>query len=125
MGERPTKTCASCGREIVWRKKWERDWEGVKYCSQACRRAGVGGVDRELEEAILRLLAERGAGKTICPSEAAKVVGGAEESSWRALMEPARRAARRLVASGKCRVLQGGREVDPSRARGAIRIGSV
>lgn len=34
----PTKPCAECGRTITWRKKWERDWESVKYCSEACRR---------------------------------------------------------------------------------------
>ncbi len=33
----PTKVCACCGREFTWRKKWERDWEGVKFCSDACR----------------------------------------------------------------------------------------
>ncbi|MDE2335531.1 MAG: DUF2256 domain-containing protein [Rhodospirillales bacterium] len=33
----PTKPCAACGRPIVWRKKWSRDWENVKYCSARCR----------------------------------------------------------------------------------------
>ncbi|MGA1223279.1 MAG: DUF2256 domain-containing protein [Phycisphaerales bacterium] len=36
----PPKDCISCGRPFTWRKKWERDWEGVKYCSDACRRRG-------------------------------------------------------------------------------------
>jgi hypothetical protein len=36
----PTKTCAACGRPFTWRKKWERDWENVRYCSDACRRKG-------------------------------------------------------------------------------------
>jgi hypothetical protein len=34
----PVKVCAVCGREFVWRKKWERVWEAVRYCSDACRR---------------------------------------------------------------------------------------
>jgi len=34
----PTKPCTVCGRPIAWRKKWERDWDQVKYCSEACRR---------------------------------------------------------------------------------------
>ncbi len=34
----PTKMCAACQRAFVWRKKWARDWERVKYCSDACRR---------------------------------------------------------------------------------------
>ncbi|MFZ9874105.1 MAG: DUF2256 domain-containing protein [Candidatus Methylacidiphilales bacterium] len=37
-GNLPAKTCLHCGRPFSWRKKWERDWENVKYCSDACRR---------------------------------------------------------------------------------------
>lgn len=33
----PTKPCAACGRPFAWRKKWERDWEQVKFCSDRCR----------------------------------------------------------------------------------------
>jgi hypothetical protein len=33
----PTKVCATCGRPFAWRKKWERDWANVKYCSDRCR----------------------------------------------------------------------------------------
>jgi hypothetical protein len=35
----PVKTCAVCGRPFAWRKKWARDWERVKYCSDRCRAA--------------------------------------------------------------------------------------
>ncbi len=42
----PSKICASCGRPFVWRLKWRRDWEGVRYCSQKCRRAGDGAARR-------------------------------------------------------------------------------
>lgn len=34
----PPKTCERCGRPFEWRKKWERDWDNVKYCSEKCRR---------------------------------------------------------------------------------------
>lgn len=34
----PSKTCAHCGRPFAWRRRWARDWEQVKYCSDACRR---------------------------------------------------------------------------------------
>lgn len=114
------KTCASCGRRIEWRKKWERDWDQVRYCSSACRKHGVNPTDEALEEQILGLLDARGAGKTICPSEAARAVGA--EDTWRDLMEPARRAARRLVAEGRVEITQKGHVVDPSTAKGAIRI---
>ncbi|AWM39346.1 DUF2256 domain-containing protein [Gemmata obscuriglobus] len=33
----PSKTCAVCGRPFTWRKKWERCWDHVRYCSEACR----------------------------------------------------------------------------------------
>ncbi len=29
----------------MWRKKWEKDWEQVIYCSERCRR-GKGQADR-------------------------------------------------------------------------------
>jgi hypothetical protein len=34
----PVKTCPVCQRPFVWRKKWERCWEEVRYCSEKCRR---------------------------------------------------------------------------------------
>lgn len=116
------KTCQSCGRTIQWRKKWERDWDEVRYCSAGCRKRGVSDVDRRLESTILDLLAQRARTSTICPSDAARAVGGQDEDTWRDLMEPARRAARRLVDRGEVVITQGGKVVDPSTARGAIRI---
>ena len=117
------KICKTCGRAFAWRKKWEKDWDVVKYCSDACRGSKTGDADTALEAAILGLLAERGRDKTICPSEAAKVVGGKDERrDWEGLMEPARAAARRLVAAGKIVITQGGQVVDASTAKGAIRL---
>ena len=121
------KTCAACGRTITWRKKWERDWDNVKFCSDACRSHKPGTQDKLLEETILRLLHERGAGKTVCPSEAARTVAGDGELSgdreqWEPMMEPARAAARRLVAAGRIVITQGGHTVDASTAKGAIRL---
>jgi len=118
------KTCASCGRRIEWRKKWADNWDAVKYCSDACRRRKVTKVDRELEAKILELLGQRAATATICPSDAARAVGatGDDPEGWRDLMEPARRAARRLVATDVVTITQGGQPVDPSTARGPIRI---
>ena len=112
------RTCVVCGRRIEWRKKWERDWDRVRYCSDACRRAGLTALDRDLEERIRTLLDARAATATICPSDVAR----AAAEDWRPLMEPVRRAARRLVAAGEVDIVQGGRVVDPSTARGPIRI---
>jgi hypothetical protein len=33
----PAKVCLVCGRPFSWRKRWERVWEDVKYCSDRCR----------------------------------------------------------------------------------------
>lgn len=76
-------------------------------------------TERLLEQTVLSLLAQRAEGATICPSEAARAVGGEQ---WRDLMEPARAAARRLVDAGEVEVTQGGRVVDPATARGPIRV---
>jgi hypothetical protein len=35
--ERDTKVCARCGRPFTWRRKWARDWDQVRYCSDRCR----------------------------------------------------------------------------------------
>lgn len=119
VSERPTKVCVVCGREIQWRKKWERDWESVKYCSDACRRGTGMARVAELEAAIMTLLTARARGTTICPSEAARAV---DRDDWRPLVQPARAAARRLVDRGLIEITQSGRIVDPSTARGAIRL---
>ena len=36
----PQKVCAHCGLPFTWRRKWARDWDQVKYCSDRCRQAG-------------------------------------------------------------------------------------
>ncbi|MBK98384.1 MAG: hypothetical protein CL672_06285 [Balneola sp.] len=36
--ELPTKICPVCDRPFAWRKKWKKDWDQVKYCSDRCRR---------------------------------------------------------------------------------------
>lgn len=81
-----------------------------------------GQTDQRLERAILELLEDRGPTATICPSDAARAVYEGEGDGWRALMEPARRAVRRLVTAGEVEVTQGGRSVEPATARGPIRI---
>jgi hypothetical protein len=111
--DRPTphkeKLCKNCKRPFHWTEQNARDWDILKFCSEACSGHHPGEKDTALEAAILQLLAERDAdgdgSKTICPSEAAKLVAGeprnkshAARRDWEALMEPARSAARRLGA---------------------------
>lgn len=107
---------------MEWRGSWAKNWDTVRYCSDRCRRRKVTPADRELEATMLELLDRRAGGATICPSEVARAVGGDE---WRELMEPARSAARRLVEAGEVEITQGGRVVEPSTAKGPIRIRMV
>ena len=37
------KTCPVCGRPFSWRKKWEKVWDEVKYCSDKCKKQKHGG----------------------------------------------------------------------------------
>ena len=43
----PSKPCVACGRDMTWRKSWAKNWEQVKYCSDACRahKTGTGQAD--------------------------------------------------------------------------------
>ena len=91
-------------------------------CSRACAAAGLDDTDDALARAIVTLLSARARGATICPSEACRAVFGDVDSAH---MERTRRAARRLVASGAIVITQGGAVVDPSRARGPIRLRRV
>ena len=75
----------------------------------------------DAEAAILGLLARRDPGKTICPSDAARALGG--DAGFGPLMPLVRDAARALVAARRIEVTQSGRVVDLDRARGPIRLG--
>jgi hypothetical protein len=122
MTRQDEKICLSCGRVMTLRKKWSRNWDEVRYCSDACRRRKVSDIDLRLQQTILELLAARPPSASICPSEAARAI---DPTNYDALMEPARRAARRLVARNLVVITQGDRVVDPSTARGPIRIRRV
>ena len=108
------RVCAACGRRMPASAAADARW-----CSAACRKHRVDETDAALERTIDELLDQRARDATICPSEAARAVGG---DDWRDLMEPARRAARRLVAAGEAEITQKGVVVDPSTAKGPIRI---
>lgn len=71
------------------------------------------------QRAVLTLLEERGVGKTICPSEAARRLS---PHDWRRRMEEVNHAVRGLADAGRIEVRQGGCKVDPARVKGPIRI---
>lgn len=79
-----------------------------------------GDLDARLADHILRLVNERGPGKTICPSEAARAERG---DDWRSLMKPVRRAAQKLAREGSIAIYRKGKPVDPDTVKGVIRLG--
>lgn len=116
--DRQEKICATCGRRFEWRRKWADVWDEVRYCSRGCK-GGPTRLDRKVEERLLEMAGARSPGATLCPSEVARDLF--PEGEWRSEMERVRRAGRRLAAAGRLEVTQGGRVVDFSDARGAIR----
>jgi uncharacterized protein DUF3253 len=77
-------------------------------------------MSEQLRETILRLARERGPSKSICPSDAAREIGG---EKWRDLMDDARDTARELARRGDVVITQGDDVLDPDATwRGPIRI---
>ncbi|MFN3197422.1 MAG: DUF3253 domain-containing protein [Bradymonadia bacterium] len=113
------KTCVVCGRRIEWRRKWADQWHEITRCSERCRKMRLDKTDEALEEALIAMARARGRRKSFMLSEAAQKVS---PLGWMPLMERTLMAARRLVARGELLMLQGGRAVDPSTARGAVHL---
>lgn len=74
---------------------------------------------RNRAAASIRDLLRQRNGKTICPSETARAIGGAD---WRDLMPLVREVASGLVDQGQVIAQQKGQEVDIAAARGPIRL---
>ncbi|MDJ0362671.1 DUF3253 domain-containing protein [Rhodococcus sp. H29-C3] len=79
----------------------------------------MSSTDLRIEQKIRELLDARARDATICPSDVARAMS---DNDWRDLMEPVRKAARRLVDAGEVEITQKGSVVDPSTAKGPIRI---
>ncbi len=77
------------------------------------------GQRQRLAAAIRVLLRHRKPEATICPSDAARVVGG---TTWRELMDPAREVAGDLAGDGIIVVRQHGSDVDLGTAVGPVRL---
>lgn len=75
-----------------------------------------------IEATMLRLVAERGPGKTICPSEVARALAGPTPENWSPLMQPVRRIAVRLTKAGRLAILRKGKPADPDDFRGVYRL---
>jgi len=77
----------------------------------------------EVERMILRLVAERGPDKTICPSDAARALAGDKPDEWGPLMQPLRRVAVRLAKEGRLVIYRKGKQADPDAFKGIYRLG--
>jgi hypothetical protein len=76
--------------------------------------------DAEIREAILRLTAERGPDKSICPSEAARALAG--EARWQVLLPQVRRVAAALALEERIVITKKGKPVEPQNFKGVIRL---
>ncbi|MEM7260298.1 MAG: DUF3253 domain-containing protein, partial [Pseudomonadota bacterium] len=65
-------------------------------------------------------LQKRGTGKTICPSEAARLLE--PDENWRALMEPVRQVAAALANEQLVEITQRGQVVVLAQVTGPVRI---
>jgi hypothetical protein len=75
------------------------------------------------EQAILDILRAREAGKSICPTEAARVLAGhPADDSWRRSLAPVRLAAQRLARAGQIEILHKGKRIDPANLHGVLRL---
>lgn len=75
---------------------------------------------------ILSLVAERGAGKTICPTDAAKAIAearGEDELGWRRWLPRVRNSAKGLAREGRLVIYRKGKPADPDDFKGVIRLG--
>jgi len=79
-----SKLCAHCRRPFTWRKKWERCWDEVQTCSNACKRERKLQLQRESKGDDAREGAVSG-GEELVDSDAealrAKPVSGTHISS--------------------------------------------
>jgi hypothetical protein len=73
---------------------------------------------RGVELATMKLLEQRQP-RTVCPSEVARLINA---EGWRKWMPEVRAAAQRLSKRGRLDVMQKGKKVDPTGARGPIRL---
>lgn len=93
---------------------------GGPMAKDAAAALGDGPVANRLESSIRALVAYRGRRSSICPSDAARAVGG---ERWRSLMASARDVARQLARAGDVEIVARGRVLDPDADwRGPIRI---
>lgn len=75
------------------------------------------------EQVVLDTLIAAGAGKSICPTQAARALAGnPADETWRRSLAPVRLAAQRLAKAGKIEILRKGKPISPDVLHGVIRL---
>jgi hypothetical protein len=69
--------------------------------------------------AMLRIAAERGPEKSMCPTDVARAVS---TENWRPLLGAVRKVAADLARQGKIEILRKGKPINPDDMRGVIRL---
>jgi len=100
---------------MCYQKRWAKNWQELKYCSQKCRKNKPDKLDKTLEEHYLELVKTK---TLVTEQDVARALNEAPTD----LRERIRKAARRLVATGNYALTQNGKTVDPSSAKGPINL---
>ncbi|NQZ00441.1 MAG: DUF2256 and DUF3253 domain-containing protein [Bdellovibrionales bacterium] len=111
------KVCQTCYLPFSYRKKWEKNWSEVKYCSDKCRRHKNQSLKEAIEPEILKLAKQRGTA-SFCPSEVARALF----EDWRPKMETVRQVARKMMLEGRISILQKNKPVKSLNFKGPIRL---
>lgn len=72
-----------------------------------------------IKKTVLELATKRGSSKSICPSEAARAVGGKQ---WRSVMKKVHEVAQKLQDNGEIVLTQRGKAVESKSFTGPYRI---
>ncbi|MET0743854.1 MAG: DUF3253 domain-containing protein [Microvirga sp.] len=75
-----------------------------------------------IERTILALLAGRGPGRSLDPTDVARAIGGAHPDGWGRVARPVRAAAVKLMKEGRLVILRKGKPVDPDDFRGIYKL---
>ncbi|KAL0487411.1 hypothetical protein AKO1_000853 [Acrasis kona] len=133
----------------AWRKKWERNWDTIKYCSEKCKKNRLDSLDEQLENYIMNSLQQRsdlmrtGRGQELraltgrvdnvmVTSDEVEQAHSQKENELPqpekqtdkiSLYERTRQAARRLTDQGSVRITNSkGQNADPSFIKGTMFI---
>lgn len=75
-----------------------------------------------LRAELVRQIAALAPGKSLCPSDIARALGGTHPDQWSRLMPAVRRTAIDMAKSGNLVILRKGKIADPDDFRGVYRL---